>query len=91
MERNNYGKAQIGFNVLCAKLLLSHGALVNSRDRSFFTTLHIASVNGNEKMCDLLLTNGARYDLENEVSFGSTRYTPFHQAGNVEVVKAFIR
>ena len=71
--------------IATAKLLLSHGALVNSRDRSFFTPLHTASFNGNENMCDLLLTNGARYDLENDVT------TPFHEARTVEVVKAFIR
>ena len=49
-----------------AKLLLSRGALVNSRDMEFFTPLHRAIMMGNEKMCNLLLTNGARYDLSTE-------------------------
>ena len=49
-----------------AKLLLSRGALVNSRDTEFFTPLHYAIMKGREKMCNLLLTNGARYDLSTE-------------------------
>ena len=53
-------------NLEMAKLLLSRGALVNSRDTEFFTPLHYAIMKGREKMCNLLLTNGARYDLSTE-------------------------
>ena len=70
------------------KLLLAHGAFINSREEpEFYTPLHIASLLGREKMCEFLLANGARYSLTLEHS----RETPFHKAGNLEVVKAFIR
>ena len=68
-----------------ARLLLSHGAPVNSRGYEFYTPLHIACLRGRKKVSDLLLTNGARYDLTSdnghEVGF----------FGTVEVVKSLIR
>ena len=56
-----------------AKLLLSHGALVNSK-ASDYTPLHIACLLGKKRLSDLLLTNGARYDLTAEGR------TPLHKA-----------
>ena len=47
-----------------AKLLLSYGAPVNSQTSHLYTPLHIACVTGKGKICDLLLMNGARYDLK---------------------------
>ena len=46
-----------------AKLLLSYGAQVNSQASEFWTPLHIASLQGKKELCNLLLTNGAKYDL----------------------------
>ena len=70
-----------------AKLLLSHGALVNSRDSEFFTPLHIACLYGRKEMCELLLTNGARYDL----TLDNGRDSAIDQAVGVGVVKVLIR
>ena len=76
-----------------AKLLLSHGALVNSRAKGFYTPLHLACMLGKENICNLLLTNGARYDLKLE----DGRETPLHSARNPlhgkykEIVKTFRR
>ena len=74
-------------NIDMVKLLLSHGALVDSRGYRFATPLHLACLCGREKMCELLLTNGARYDLT--LNEGNT--SALHLAGNVEVVKVLIR
>ena len=79
-----------------ARLLLSHGALVNSRANMIFhdlvAPLHIACLRGREKMAELLLTNGARHDLTKDTG----RDTPLHTAGEVwkeqvEVVKTLLR
>ena len=67
------------------KLLLSHGALVNSRASHFYTPLHIACMHGKKEMVELLLTNGARYDLD------KGRDSALHLAQGVGVVKALIR
>ena len=48
------------------KLLLSHGAPVNTRDWTSFTTLHHVCSKGKVKLCELFLTNGARYDLKTD-------------------------
>ena len=71
-----------------AKLLLSRGALVNSRATEFLTPLHIASMMGREKMCNLLLTNGARYDLSTE---NGSVYPFKGDARALEVTEALIR
>ena len=71
-----------------AKLLLSRGALVNSRDMEFFTPLHYAIMKGREKMCNLLLTNGARYDLSTE---NGSVYPFKGEARALEVTEALIR
>ena len=75
-------------NIEMVKVLLSHGANVNSRDSGFYTPLHIASMMGGSKMCELLLTNGARYDLT--LDNGSVSHA-LQQAHGVEVIKALIR
>ena len=86
------------------KLLLSHGAPVNTRrDGDFFTTLHSVCFYGKVKLCELFLTNGARYDLKTDYTYSSyfrllteelkiMEYnTPLHFATNVDVVKVLIR
>lgn len=86
--------APLATQIKMARLLLSHGALVNSRAYDLATPLHTASFCGNEKMCELLLTNGARLDLTTD---GGD--TPLREAGmdgsrkldQVEVVKTLIR
>ena len=70
-----------------ARLLLSKGALVNSRASEFYTPLHIACMMGREKMCELFLTNGARFDL----NLDNGRVSPLHEANGAQVVKALIR
>ena len=77
-----------------ARLLLSYGALVNSQASEFHTPLHIASLTGKKDLCNLLLTNGARYDLTLEYN----KETPLDLArkfssGNKlrEIFQAFIR
>ena len=78
-----------------AKLLLSYGAPVNSQASESYTPLHIACVTGQEKICNLLLTNGARYDLRVEDSWE----TPLELARNsilgkkreIAIVKTFRR
>ena len=70
-----------------AKLLLSRGALVNRRATEFHTPLHIACMMGREKMCNLLLTNGARYDLTTD----GGSLDPLYEAGEPNVTKALIR
>ena len=75
-----------------AKLLLSYGAPVNSKASGSYTPLHIACVTGREKMCNLLLSNGARYDLKLE----DGRKTPLNSVTNLhgngmEILKTFKR
>ena len=79
-----------------AKLLLSYGASVNSRASTFETPLHIACFGGRMKMCNLLLTNGASYDLLDEwreTPLQSAKYSFNDKARNVGVgiVKTLIR
>ena len=62
-----------------ARLLLSYGAPVNSRASDFDTPLHIACFDGRVKMCNLLLTNGARYDLLQD-TMDTRRETPLQSA-----------
>ena len=81
------GRSESTAKLEMARLLLSQGALVNSRASEFYTPLHIACMMGREKMCELLLTNGARYDLKLEHG----RYSPLDEAREVKVVKALIR
>ena len=81
------GRSESTAKLEMARLLLSQGALVNSRASEFYTPLHIACMMGREKMCELLLTNGARYDLKLEHG----RYSPLDVAKEVKVVKALIR
>ena len=75
-----------------ARLLLSHGALVNSKSKArslhgFISPLHIALWLGRGEMSELLLTNGARHDLTTDDGD-----TPLHTAGEeVEVVKTLLR
>ena len=69
------------------KLLLSHGALINSRASEFITPLHIACMMGRKEMCEVLLTNGARYDL----TLDHGRTSALDEAKSVGVVKALIR
>ena len=74
-------------NIEVAKLLLSHGAFINSREEPWnLTPLHVASMLGREKLCEFLLTNGARYSL-----LSSSGETPFRIARKLAVVKALIR
>lgn len=70
------------------KLLLSHGASVNSRAYNFETPLHEASTvrDGGETICELLLSNGARFNLTDDRG-----YSVLHKTGNVGVVKTLIR
>ena len=78
------------YDLHMAKLLLSHGALVNSRAKGFYTPLHLACMLGKENICNLLLTNGARFDLT--LDCGSK--TPLDFAINtdqLEIVKTLIR
>ena len=81
------GRSESTAKLEMARLLLSQGALVNSRASEFYTPLHIACMMGREKMCELLLTNGARYDLKLDIG----RYSPLDEAREVKVVKALIR
>ena len=81
------GRSESTAKLEMARLLLSQGALVNSRASEFYTPLHIACMMGREKMCELLLTNGARYDLK----LDHGRYSPLDEAREVKVVKALIR
>ena len=74
-------------NLEMAKLLLSHGALVNSRALCFDTPLICACMMGMKEMCELLLTNGARFDL----TLDNGRDSALDQAKSVGVVKALIR
>ena len=70
-----------------ARLLLSQGALVNSRAFDFTTPLHIACMMGGQRMCELLLVNGARYDLTLEHG----RVTPLDETRRENIVKTLIR
>ena len=87
-------------NTDMTKLLLSHGAPVNTRDWTSFTTLHHVCSKGKVKLCELFLTNGARYDLKTDFSHFRLlteeskimEYkTPLYFATNVDVVKVLIR
>ena len=76
-----------------AKLLLSYGAPVNSQASESYTPLRIACVTGREKICNLLLTNGARYDLE---LGGWSKQTPLDCArtslnGKIEILNILRR
>ena len=72
------------------KLLLSHGAPVNTRDWTSFTTLHHVCSKGKVKLCELFLTNGARYDVKWKLGLWKYK-TPLCFATNVDVVKVLIR
>ena len=77
-----------------ARLLLSYGAQVNSKASEFYTPLHIASLTGKKDLCNLLLTNGARYDLTLECSEKSPLdLASKFSSGNKlrEIFQAFIR
>ena len=50
--------------------------------------LRVRTDNTTPKMCELLLTNGARYDLTLDNGWVSLA---LHQAHGVEVIKALIR
>ena len=76
-----------------AKLLLSYGAQVNSQASELWTPLHIASVQGKKETCNLLLTNGAKYDLtleyDKETPVDSARSSLY---GNTrEILQMFMR
>ena len=58
----------------------------DNKELELVLALHIACQWGREKMCELILTNDARYDLRLD-----NNMTPLNQAANVEVVKALIR
>ena len=74
-------------NTDMTKLLLSHGAPVNIKDDwDSFNTLHHVCSKGKVKLCELFLTNGARYDLKTD-----NNNTPLCFATNVDVVKVLIR
>ena len=45
--------------------LLTNGALVNSKDHNGDTSLHMAAREGNQAMCELLVTSGAHKDVLN--------------------------
>ena len=82
------GRQETPAKIELAKLLLSHGALINSRESSeFITPLHIACMMGRKEMCEVLLTNGARYDL----TLDHGRTSALDEAKSVGVVKALIR
>ncbi|EDO35982.1 predicted protein, partial [Nematostella vectensis] len=53
-----------------AEMLLKHGAIVNARNTSYVTPLHIAVGNGRTRIAQLLIANGA--DLEAETNDGET-------------------
>ena len=74
-------------NLKMVKLLLSHGALVNCRDTEFLTPLHIACMMGREKMCNLLLTNGARYYPTTD----DGSLDPPYEVGESKVAEVLIR
>ena len=82
-----WGGEDIPADIEMAKLLLSHGALVNIRSSGFHTPLHLACITGRKEMCELLLTNGARYDL----TLDNGRDSALHLAHGLGVVKALIR
>ena len=93
-------------NTDMTKLLLSHGAPVNTRsDWNSHTNLHRVCLVGKVKLCELFLTNGARYDLKTDDTYNDAYFrfltceqfkllnykTPLHFATNVDVVKVLIR
>ena len=49
--------------------------------------LHIACMMGRKEMCEVLLTNGARYDLTQDHG----RVSALDEANSVEVIKSLIR
>ena len=70
-------------NTDMTKLLLSYGAPVDNNS-GFWTTLQCTCFRGKVKLCELLLTNGAKYDL-------ITNNHLAHFATNVEIIKVLIR
>ena len=81
------GREESSVKLEMVRLLLSQGALVNSRASDFTTPLHIACMMGREKMCELLLVNGARFDL----TLDNGRETALHESQREDVVKTLIR
>jgi ankyrin repeat protein len=57
------------------QLLNKNPKLVNDRDRGFFTPLHLAAYNGNEKIASMLISKGADINAT-----GKCDYTPLHVA-----------
>ena len=81
------GREESSVKLEMVRLLLSQGALVNSRASDFTTPLHIACMMGREKMCELLLVNGARFDL----TLDNGRETALYESQREDVVKTLIR
>jgi len=48
-----------------AKLLITHGANINAKDKSDYTPLHAAVFCGQQDVADLLMAKGARADFAN--------------------------
>ena len=92
------GVGDIHYDAMCrdtdntdmTKLLLSHGAPVNRRDCDSLTPLHHICIKGRVKLCELFLTNGARYDVKWKLGLWKYK-TPLCFATNVDVVKVLIR
>ena len=83
-----YLAAQSG-SIGIAKLLISHGALVNQGSHEGYSPLHIACQNGHTAMASLLIKNGAKINQEN--MYGVTPLTISIHHSQIEVVSLLLR
>lgn len=71
-----------------ARLLLSHGAIVNSTNKKEETPLHWAAFNGDHLMGNILITRGAEVDSQD-----AQGWTPLHRAAfgsHIRMVQALL-
>jgi ankyrin repeat protein len=85
--------AKFGDEIDLKKLLLEVGAefYVDVRNNEEFTPLHFAAIEGQEKMLETLISNGA--DKNAQVSERKRRWSAIHYAaryGHLEIVKSLI-
>ncbi|KAJ5692828.1 ankyrin repeat protein [Penicillium macrosclerotiorum] len=92
-QKDNYGRTPLFWaatrgHLAVVKLLLDHGARVNSKDRSKLTALHIAVTGEHKEVVSLLLDRSAR--IEGRASYGDTPLVRAIQANSEDIIKLLL-
>lgn len=92
-RKDNYGRTPLFWAATrghrdMVKLLLDHGAHVNSKDRSKLTALHIAVTGDHKDVVTLLLDRSAR--IESKGSHGDTPLIRAIQANSTDIISLLL-